>query len=74
MLDRRDRPDVTEIRHLDPAYALLALLPYTNLREQPGSAIRRLHPLVETVPLYDLARGSLPAMTDAAQRLLARPG
>jgi hypothetical protein len=71
MLDRRDRSEGPEIRRLDPAHALLALLPYTNLRERPNDGIRRLGPLMEAVPMYDLGRGSLPAMTHAAQRFLA---
>lgn len=71
MLDRRDRPEGAETRRLDPAYALLALLPYTNVRERFGDGVRRLAPLAETVPSYDLARDSVAAMTDACQRLLA---
>jgi len=70
LLDRRGRPDGVAARRLDPAAALLALLPYTNLRHSPGDAIRRLRPLADAVPVYDLVRCSLPEMVDAAERLL----
>lgn len=71
LLDRRGQPAGPEGARIEPAHALLALLPYTSLRVEPGAGIRRLRPLADTVPVYDLGRAPLPAMTDAAERLLA---
>jgi hypothetical protein len=57
---------------LEPAHALLALLPYTSLarRMDMGAALRRLGPLADAVPACDLARGSLAAMTEAVEAFL----
>ena len=54
-----------------PAHALLALLPYTNLRTRGplGDAIRTLAPLVERVPVFDLGRGPLDRMAAAVEEL-----
>jgi hypothetical protein len=54
-----------------PAHAVLALLPYTNLKARGilGDAIRTLAPLAATVPAYDLGRGPLDAMARAVERL-----
>jgi hypothetical protein len=54
---------------LEPAHALLALLPYAHLirRLDPGEAIRRLTPLAEAVPAYDLERGALADMVKAIE-------
>jgi hypothetical protein len=47
----------------------LALLPYAHLirRLDPGEAIRRLKPLAEAVPAYDLGRGVLADMVKAIE-------
>jgi hypothetical protein len=57
---------------LEPAHALLALLPCTSLarRVVMGEAIRHLGPLLDAVPACDLARGSLAAMTDGVEAFL----
>jgi len=57
---------------LEPAHALLALLPYSNLVRQadPGDVLPRLAPLVRAVPAYDLGRGPLAAMALTVERLL----
>ena len=54
-----------------PAHALLALLPYTNLRARGslGDAIRTLAPLAERVPVFDLGRGPLDRMAAAVEEL-----
>ena len=54
-----------------PAHALLALLPYTNLRsrESLGDAIRMLAPLAERVPIFDLGRGPIDRMAAAVEDL-----
>jgi hypothetical protein len=54
---------------LAPAHALLALLPYTNLRSaaSPGAAIRALVPLVTQVPACDLGRGPIQDMAAAVE-------
>lgn len=54
-----------------PAHALLALLPYTNLRTRGplGDAIRTLAPLAERVPVFDLGRGPLDRMAAAVEEL-----
>lgn len=61
---------------LEPAHALLALLPYTNVaRRMPtGEAIRCLLPLAETVPACDLERAPLETMAAAVEDLLDQPG
>jgi hypothetical protein len=57
-----------------PAHALLALLPYTNLRSSGslGEAIRTLAPLADRVPAYDLGRGPLAEMAEAVEGLGGR--
>ena len=54
-----------------PAHALLALLPYTNLRSRGplGDAIRALAPLAERVPVFDFGRGPLDRMAAAVEEL-----
>jgi hypothetical protein len=51
------------------AHALLALLPYTNLRTRGplGDTIRALAPLADRVPAFDLGRGSITAMAEAVE-------
>jgi len=58
---------------LEPAHALLALLPYSNLiaRRGIGDAIRRIRPLADAVPAYDLGRGPLDKMVQSVDRALA---
>ena len=62
---------------LAPAHALMALLPYTNLRAGTslGEAIRRLAPLADRVPAFDLGRGPLAEMATVVEGLAgaARP-
>ncbi len=59
-----------------PAHALLALLPYTNLRSGQqsgrslGDAIRTLAPLADRVPAFDLGRGPLTQMAEAVEALV----
>jgi hypothetical protein len=57
---------------LEPAHALLALLPYSNLVRQadPGDVLPRLAPLARAIPAYDLGRGPLAAMALTVERLL----
>ena len=66
---QRHRP----ARHepIAPAHALLALLPYTNLRSRGplGDAIRMLAPLAERMPVFDLGRGPLDRMAAAVEDL-----
>ena len=56
---------------LAAAHALLALLPYTNLRSSgsPGEAIQRLAPLADRVPAFDLGRGPLDEMARSVEAL-----
>ena len=56
-----------------PAHALLAFLPYTNLKSRVslGDAIRTLAPLAERVPVFDLGRGPLDRMAAAVEELAA---
>lgn len=53
-----------ELRPLAPHEALLALVPYTHVVRIAGTgeAIRRIRPLADTIPAYDLGRGPLEAM------------
>jgi hypothetical protein len=72
-LARRGRPSgAAGGERLEAARALLALLPYASLARQvdPGTAIRRLAPLADAVPAYDLGRGPLPGMVAAVERLV----
>lgn len=63
-------------RRLVPAHALLALLPYTNLarRMGAGEVIRKLQPLAEAVPAWDLARGPLEEMIASVDGFVERSG
>jgi hypothetical protein len=58
-------------RPIAPAHALLAFLPYTNLKSRGslGDAIRTLTPLAERVPVFDLGRGPLDRMAAAVEEL-----
>lgn len=62
------------VRHepMVPAHALLALLPYTNLRcdRTLGEGIRTLAPLADRVPAFDLGRGPLDEMAAAVEGLV----
>jgi hypothetical protein len=57
---------------LEPAHALLALLPYAQMirRLDAGEVIRCLRPLAEAVPAYDLKRGALTDMVKALDCIL----
>jgi hypothetical protein len=74
-----DRP-ASEISHgagrLVPAHALLALLPYTNLvrRMNAGEVVKKLQPLAEAVPAWDLARGRLEEMIACVEGFVERSG
>jgi hypothetical protein len=63
---------------LAPAHALLALVPYTNLRAgiPLGKAIRTLAPLLDRVPAFDIGRGPLAEMVAGVEALsrAASPG
>lgn len=63
-------------RRLVPAQALLALLPYSNLstRMAAGDVIRRLRPLAELVPAWDLAQGPITEMIAAVETTLEGSG
>ncbi|MGE3512416.1 MAG: hypothetical protein AB7N65_26425 [Vicinamibacterales bacterium] len=52
--------------------AALALLPYSNLARRPDleTAIARVSMLAARVPMYDLARGPLPGMITAIERVV----
>ena len=73
-LARPARPDLAPagIASIAPAQAVLAWLPYlvANGRFDPGAAIRRVAPLAERVPAFDLARGRLDDMVDSVARVL----
>ena len=58
---------------IEPANALLSLLPYSNFIRQldPGEALRRIQPLADSVPAYDLGRGDLVRMVQQVERLIA---
>jgi hypothetical protein len=60
-------------RKLEPARALLALLPYSNVARVHdfGEAIRRIRPLAATVPVYDLGRGPLADMVKSVEAVFA---
>jgi hypothetical protein len=55
-----------------PAHALLALLPYSNLRPSValGDTIRTLAPLADVVPVFDVGRGPLPEMVTTIEGLV----
>jgi hypothetical protein len=63
--------DAGRLQRIAPAHALLALLPYTNVRtrEPLSEAIRILAPLAERVPIFDLGRGPLDEMAAAVEHL-----
>jgi len=71
-LGRPGSPRVRGAGRLEPAHALLALLPYTNLalRLDAGEVIRRLRPLAGVVPAWDLARGPLDEMVGTVEDIL----
>lgn len=72
-----ERPDSgaisTVARQLEPARALLAMLPYSNVARlyDFGEAIRRMRPLAATIPVYDLGRGPLADMLKSIETVLA---
>jgi hypothetical protein len=57
---------------LEPAHALLAVVPYAHLirRLDLGAVIHRLKPMVEAVPVYDLGRGALSDMVKAMEYII----
>jgi hypothetical protein len=59
------------VEPIPAAHALLALLPYTNLRSGRtlGEAIRILTPLADRVSAYDLGRGPLDDMASVVEDL-----
>lgn len=65
--------DPATLQRLDPAHALLALLPYSNVvrMHDPGEALRRIRPLAVAAPAYDLGRGPLAAMIESIERMFA---
>lgn len=58
---------------LNPAQALLALMPYSNLVKTLGvsSALRRLQPLANAVPVFDFGRDEPLRMIRAVERAVA---
>jgi hypothetical protein len=71
------REVVTEpgaISPLNAAESALALLPYAmNVRDLPfPAAVRAVAPLAESVPAFDLGRGSLSAMIEAVEQAIVR--
>jgi hypothetical protein len=62
------------LHRLEPAHALLALLPYSNFVRTygPGEALRRMQPLAAAVPAYDLGRGPLSDMIRTVERVIDR--
>lgn len=58
-----------ELKAINPAKGALSLLPYAfNARILPFvEGLRKVTPLLETVPAYDLGRGDLKAMVDAVE-------
>jgi len=73
-LERRARAEIppATIARIAPAHAVLAWLPYVVAQRalDTGEAIRRIAPLAERVPAYDLARGPLAAMAANARAAL----
>lgn len=61
--------DPAEVRVINPAKGALSLLPYSfNIRTLPFvEALRRITPLLDQVPAYDLGRGELNAMVSAVE-------
>ena len=58
-----------EVCVINPAKASLSLVPYAfNVRTQPFvEGLRRVRPLLEHVPAFDLGRGELHAMVEAVE-------
>lgn len=58
-----------EVRAINPARGSLSLLPYAfNARTLPFvDGLRRITPLLDKVPAYDLGRGDLQLMVDAVE-------
>lgn len=69
---RGARPGPAELARLEPAHALLSLLPYSNLasRVDMGCALNQLRPLASSMPAYDLGRGPLDLMAQQIDRIL----
>ena len=69
---RGARAGPAELARMEPAHALLSLLPYSNLasRVDMGSALKHLRPLASSLPVYDLGRGPLDAMVHRIDRIL----
>lgn len=62
------------LTRLEPAHALMSLLPYSNLarRLDTHDAIGRLEPIANAVPAFDLARDDLSAMVQQVEDLIAK--
>jgi hypothetical protein len=73
-LDRRgNAAGRAEVLPIDPALAVVALLPHTNARSGDiGDSLKRLAPLAGAVPFFDLGRGQLDAMVAAVDATFAR--
>jgi hypothetical protein len=58
---------------VEPAHALLSLAPYANFirRYDLWETMRRLQPVVMTLPVYDLGRGPLPEMIKSVEAVLS---
>jgi len=71
-LRRRGAAADHEPQRLNPAEALMALLPYSNraMTGDPGPAIRAFSTVCDRVPAFDLGRTALPQMIVAVERLL----
>jgi hypothetical protein len=71
------------LKRLEPAKTLLAMLPYANFvqrldfsnnttyQAELGRVISLIGPFVESVPAYDLGRGTLSAMMEAVEQTLS---
>ncbi len=71
------------LKRLEPANALLALLPYCNFvqrldfinkgeyQAELGRVIRLIGPFVESVPAYDLGKGNLSEMMKAVEKTIS---
>src|ERR1019366_3312168 len=69
-LARRDvAVGAAEVRALNSAKAALSLIPYAfNVRTLPFvDGLRRITPLLDSVPAYDLGRGELQSMVAAVE-------
>jgi len=58
-----------EVRRVNPAKAAISLLPYAfNIRTLPFiEGLRRVTPLLDKVPAFDIGRGDLEAMVNAVE-------